>query len=416
MKVTNCRLCQTGQLSEPKLNLGKTPLANAFVKDKDEPQEEFPLEVCVCESCGHYQLNENVDPEVLFRHYLYVAGTSAVNVEHFRKYAVDMVERFELKPGISKVLDIASNDGTLLQQFKDLGISVLGIDPARNLAEEATKNGIPTIPEFFTEARADKMLKQHGQFHLITANNVMAHLQGQALSDFVKGVKKLLTPQGVFSFEISYWPAVVSGSAWDTIYHEHSSYHHITPLIDFFKDNGLSIFKVEHIPNHGGSVRVFIQLKENTLNGYEGWMTQDDWEVINNILQKEKNVGQQVEYLSEKIEDLELTLRKQLRELKNQGKSIAVYGFPAKATTLIYALGIKKEWIDFAVDDAPLKQYTYTPGMHIPVLPTSAIYEKKPDVLLVLAWNFADSIIANHKDYKGTWIVPLPELKVIKSQ
>src|ERR1039457_1831247 len=138
MKVIHCRLCQSGQLSEPKLNLGLTPLANAFVKDPNEVQEEFPLEVCVCENCNHYQLNETIDPEVLFRHYLYVAGTSPVNVEHFRKYAVDMVERFDLKAGMSNILDIASNDGTLLQQFKDLGMSVLGIDPARNLAAEAT--------------------------------------------------------------------------------------------------------------------------------------------------------------------------------------------------------------------------------------------------------------------------------------
>src|ERR1022692_1876564 len=168
MKVYNCRLCK-GNLSEPKLKFRPTPLANEFLKE-EVTQDLFPLEVCICESCGHYQLNESVDPERLFRNYLFVAGTSLVNVEHFKKYAIHMVEKFNLKPG-DKVLDIASNDGVLLKEFLNLKMLVLGIDPAQNIAEEANKNGIPTIAEFFTEKQADIMLKENGQFKLITASN-----------------------------------------------------------------------------------------------------------------------------------------------------------------------------------------------------------------------------------------------------
>ena len=200
MKVYNCRMCK-GKLSEPKLQFPPTPLANEFVKTT-EPQELFPLEVCVCEDCGHYQLNEHIEPERLFRNYVFVAGTSPVNVEHFKCYAEDMVAKFSLKDS-SKILDIASNDGTLLKHFKNMKFRVLGIDPAKNIAEEANKNGIETLPEFFTNKFADTILEKYGKFDLITANNVFAHVPD--LEDFALGVKKLLVPQGVFTFEVSYF-------------------------------------------------------------------------------------------------------------------------------------------------------------------------------------------------------------------
>jgi SAM-dependent methyltransferase len=392
-------------LSEPKIDLGSTPLANEFLKDQ-EPQDMFPLQVCVCETCGHYQLNESVSPERLFRHYLYVAGTSPVNVEHFRKYAADMIQTFELKPN-SKILDIASNDGTLLQAFKDLNMSVLGIDPAVNLATEATDKGIETIPEFFTEEQADKMLTKYGRFDLITANNVFAHVS--EMIDFAKGVKKLMAPNGIFSFEVSYFTDVCDHTLFDTIYHEHSSYHTIKPLHAFFNTYGLKVFDVWKLDNHGGSVRVFVCNKDSkhdvlttlraTSLGYFNF--------------QEREIEQKVTKLKREIKYLGLELREELRLLKQQDKSIAIYGVPAKATTLMYALGIDETLIDFAVDDAILKQGTFTPGKKIPVLATNTIYERKPDVLLVLAWNFADSIMKKHSEFKGTWIVPVPEFKVI---
>lgn len=397
MQVFNCRLCN-GILSEPKLKFPSTPLANEFVKIT-EPQDMFPLEVCVCETCGHYQLNESISPERLFRNYLFVAGTSPVNVEHFRKYAVDMVKKFDLKPD-SKVLDIASNDGTLLKHFKDLGMSILGIDPAKNLAEEATKNGIETISEFFTEYYSDEILKKYGQFDLITANNVFAHVPD--MIGFAKGVKKLLAPHGVFTFEVSYFADVCDHTLFDTIYHEHSSYHTIKPLVSFFHSNGMELFDVEKISNHGGSIRVFVRLSGRECFCYEPWL---------DLLDKEKNIEQRVYKLQKNIELLGTKLREKLQQIKLEGKSIAIYGTPAKATTLMYALGIDEKMIDFAVEDAPLKQGTFTPGKHIPVLHTDALYDKKPDYVLVLAWNFADSIIKKHRQLNTKWIVPIPELK-----
>lgn len=396
MKVSECRLCR-GKLSEPKLNLGKTPLANEFVKEPT-PQDLFPLEMCVCEKCGHYQLNETVEPERLFRNYLFVAGTSPVNVEHFRQYAAHMKERFDLKSG-SKVLDIASNDGVLLRHFKDLGMTVLGIDPAKNIAEIANKNGIETLSEFFTEAYADKVAAKYGQFDLITANNVFAHVPD--MIGFAKGVKKLLSPMGVFSFEVSYLLDVCDKVLFDTCYHEHTSYHTITPLIDFFSSLGMSVLDVEHIDNHGGSVRILVKLQESKRHCVS----------IQTFYEREKGIAEKIDRLQKDVKLFGYELREKLQLLKAQGKSIAIYGVPAKATTLMYALNIDERIIDFAVDDAPLKQGTFTPGKHIPVLPTSAIYERKPDVLLVLAWNFAPSIMKTHHKFKGTWIVPIPELK-----
>lgn len=405
MKVYNCRLCN-GFLSEPKISFQDTPLANQFLKDKIK-QDTFPLQVCVCVYCGHYQLNYNIPPERLFRYYSYVAGTSPVNIEHFRQYAVHMVAKFAMTKG-SKVLDIASNDGTLLQHFKKLGMSILGIDPAQNIATEANRNGIETIPDFFTEAMADEILKKYGQFDLITANNVFAHIP--EMIDFTKGVKKLLSSNGIFSFEVSYFGDVCDKTLLDTIYHEHSSYHTITPLVSFFKNNGMVLFDVERLQNHGGSIRIFVKNANDYIDNEA-----ERKSTIILLLLDEKDISARVNKLATDIRILGLELREKLRDLKNLNKTIAIYGTPAKATTLMYGLGIKGEWIDFAVEDAPLKQGTWTPGNHIPILHPDEIYIKKPDVLLVLAWNFAESIINKHKEFKGTWIVPLPDYKEIKN-
>lgn len=407
MKVDKCRLCE-GTLGEPVLKFPDTPLANEFLKTK-EKQDTFPLQVCCCEKCGHYQLNETVDPERLFRHYLFVAGTSKVNVEHFRQYALNTAKQCNLKPG-DKVLDIASNDGTLLQHFKDMGMKVLGIDPAKNIADEATKSGIPTIPEFFTEDYANVMVSEHGQFDLITANNVFAHIPD--MIGFAKGVKTLLSPQGVFTFEVSYFGDVCDKTLFDTIYHEHSSYHTIKPLREFFRKLQMELFNVQKIDTHGGSIRVFVH---HFSGEFERGIQQQKAITVHPIIKQEENITSRIKDLKTDIRILGLELREKLRDIKSKNQSIAIYGTPAKATTLMYAFDLDPNMIDFAVDDAPLKQGTFTPGKHVPVLPSSAIKEKNPDVLLVLAWNFADSIIEKCKvaGYKGKFIVPLPELRII---
>jgi hypothetical protein len=421
MKQEKCRLCEH-PLGEPVLKLPDTPLANEFLKAK-EPQDKFPLQICCCESCGHYQLNETIDPERLFRYYLFVAGTSKVNVEHFKQYAIKAKEQVlcgATKPKL-KALDIASNDGTLLRHFKDLGVEVLGIDPAKNIADEATKNGIPTIVEFFTETYADEILSKYGQFDIITANNVFAHVPD--MIGFIKGVRKLLDRTGTFSFEVSYFGDVCDKTLLDTIYHEHTSYHTLAPLCKFLDKHGFEICGVERIDTHGGSIRVHAW-RNDAISGYRSIRNP----VIAEMLIEEKYMESRVLKLQKDIELLGLNVNAQLKSYKDAGKSIAIYGTPAKATTLMYALDIDESMIDFAVDDAPLKQGTYTPGKHIPVYssssilsseaadPTGLIETKIPDVLLVLAWNFSDSIIEKCKamGYAGKFIVPLPKLRIVE--
>jgi len=405
MKVSNCRLCN-GNLSEPKLKFPATPLANEFLTTKD-PQELFPLEVCACNKCGHYQLNESVAPERLFKYYVFVAGTSTVNVEHFKQYAINLKEKFNLKPG-SKVLDIASNDGVLLKHFKDLDMKVLGIDPAENIAKIANENGIPTIADFFTESKANDIIKEYGKFDLITANNVFAHVPD--MIGFAKGVKNLLSDNGIFSFEVSYFGDVCDHILFDTIYHEHSSYHTITPLVSFFKSVGLELIGVDRIPTHGGSIRVYVThtLASNDFR-YEVLYKS----TVFGLLMAERDMKERVKSLATNIRLLGLELREMLKEIRYARKSIAIYGTPAKATTLMYALGINHQWIEYAIDDNPLKQETYTPGKHIPVYNSQYLKEYPTDYVLILAWNFAESIIKNNSDFKGNWIIPIPELKVI---
>ena len=412
MHVTNCRLCLTGELSEPKISFPPTALANEFVDDPAVIQDLFPLEVCVCKNCGHYQLNESVDSSRLFKNYVFVSGTSPINVEHFRQYAEDMINTYKFKAN-DKVLDIASNDGTLLKHFKDLGLTILGIDPAENIVKIANENGITTISEFFTDGYADIMLAKYGQFDLITAANVFAHVTD--LVDFTKGVKKLLAPNGVFSFEVSYFMDVCNKTLFDTIYHEHVDYHTITPLINFFKKYDLEIFDVKKINTHGGSIRVFVKLlNDTTFNRYE---TRVSFNISSTRLSmtaaSEVIIKNKVNKLQKKINDLGTKLKERLSAIKADGKSISIYGMPAKATTLLYGFNIDPTIIDCVFEDAPLKIGKFTPGKHIPVVASSELYDRKPDYTLILSWNFAESIMVNHKKYLdngGHFIVPLPEL------
>lgn len=403
MRVDHCRLCKTGRLSEPKVAFPPTPLANEYLKDPVS-QELFPLEVCVCMACGHYQLNEGIDPSRLFSIYSYAAGHSAANIAHFRDAATHEAEKFALPRG-SRVLDIASNDGTLLKAFMDLGMDVLGIDPAQNLATEANAQGITTITGFFTAARAVSLKKEYGAFDLVTANNVFAHVPD--LEDFAKGVKIMLAPEGIFSFEVSYFVDVCDKVLFDTIYHEHSSYHTLSPLVPFFEKLDMELFDVEHLPNHGGSVRVYVRNKGAVIESND-----DGAARLQKLLEEEQTIEKKVDALQDKITHLREKLLEKLNALKAEGKSIAVYGALAKATTLMYAFGLDGSIIDFVVDDAPLKQGLYMPGTHIPIVASEAIQESKTDVLLVLAWNFADSIMRKHPEFKGVWIVPLPKLTI----
>jgi SAM-dependent methyltransferase len=403
-----CRLCAGSELTLA-FSLTPTPPANAFIPEERlaEEQPVFPLNLFFCETCKHLQLLDVVDPEILFRDYVYVSGTSASFVKHFEDYADYCATRFAPYPGALAV-DIGSNDGTFLRFFERRGFRVLGIDPANKIAAEATKSGIETWAEFFDLALSERILEKHGTAAIVTANNVFAHADD--LAGIADGVAALLGESGVFIFEVSYAPDVYEKTLFDTIYHEHLAYHTVLPLIGFFKSRGMELFSVEHVESHGGSIRCMVQPG--------GGAHASDGSVEAAAL-RERQLGLDrvetwIAYAS-KIEARKEELSSLLAGLISDGKMIAGFGAPAKATTLMYHFGIGPDVIDFIADDSPLKQGLYSPGLHIPVLSAAEIYARRPDYLVILAWNFAKPIMQAHAAFReqgGKFIVPLPHLEV----
>lgn len=414
---SDCRLCG-GRITKV-LDLGSTPPANEFVSsdfpDNEVVQDTFPLYLSACHTCGHVQLPVVVDPRRLFSNYVYVSGTSPVFVEHFRKYAEAVVRDHGLKPG-DLVIDVGSNDGTLLSFFKAAGMRVLGIDPAQSIAADATARGVPTLPDFLTEELAAKIVVEHGKAKVVTANNVFAHADN--LTSVARSVAALLDDDGHFVFEVSYLPSVVRGTLFDTVYHEHTSYHHLAPLVSFLRNSGLYLADAELVGTHGGSIRVTAAryavpfptvrasriLQDEASGGYGA----------SALLGGGSDPGP-LERLAANVDDLGLRLKRLLADIRAAGKTVAGFGAPAKVTTLMHRFGLGRDHISFIVDDSPLKQGLFTPGKYVPVLPSSALYERRPDYVLILAWNFAEPIMRSHKrftDEGGSFIVPIPELKV----
>ncbi len=408
-KNSSCRLCNSSKIV-PVLNLASTPPANAFVpKDKLLiEQQKYPLALHFCENCFHVQLTDVVDPKELFEDYVYVSGTSPVFVEHFCNYAKQIVNKY--KPSKDNyVLDIGSNDGTLLKFFKEMGYSVIGVDPAKEISQQACKEGINTINDFFDFETSKKIKDQFGLASLITANNVFAHCDD--LAGITKAVSSLLCPDGLFVFEVSYLVDVYQKTLFDTIYHEHLSYHSVLPLISFFKDNNMELIDVEKVNTHGGSIRCFVKNKSTqreinpsveTFVKLEKSLGFDDSSTFINFQKK-------VEYRKKELNDF-------LCEIKSNKKTIAGFGAPAKATTLMYEFGLNNDILDFIVDDSPLKQNLFSPGLHIPIYSSSYIKTFKPDYLLILAWNFSESIIKKNREFQesgGKFIIPLPNLEII---
>jgi len=407
----DCRLCGSRELARV-MSLGATPLANAFVAadERDKPQEQFPLDLFLCAGCGHAQLLDIVDPERLFRNYVYVSATSPVFVEHFRRYADAMLRSSGMRPG-SRVVEIGSNDGTLLRFFKDAGMQVLGVDPARAIAAEATRAGIETMPEFFTLALAKRLRLARGDAALVVANNVFAHADD--LHTIADGVVHLLRPDGLFVFEVSYLLDVFEKTLFDTIYHEHLSYHTVKPLAGFFERHGMELIDAIRVDSHGGSLRGIAKLKPGPLPRQPG---------VERLIVEETRCGlhrpEAYRAFLDDIRQRKDELTRVLRELRATGKRIAGFGAPAKATTLMFHFGLGPETLDYLIDDSPLKQGLYSPGHHLPVVPSSWLYDgsRKPDYALLLAWNFAEPIMKKHQaflDAGGHFIIPLPHVEVV---
>jgi len=404
-----CRLCGAMDLVSV-VKLPPTPPANAFVPTEQlsKSQPSYPLDVYFCRSCGHLQLLDVVNPEILFRDYVYVSGTSSSFVRHFQTYAEDCIARFTPPLG-GLVVDIGSNDGSLLQFFKVAGMSVLGIDPARKIAADATARGLETWPEFLDAEIAARILAEKGPASIVTANNVFAHVDD--LDGLTGCIRDLLAPDGVFVFEVSYAADVHANVLFDTIYHEHLDYHTVAPLVPFFDAHGLELFSARRVNTHGGSLRGYVQRACGP--------QKPDGSVAALIADERSRDLDKVSGWTEfacRIDSLGKELTAVLAKLKADGKRIAAFGAPAKATTLMYRFGLNKETIDYIVDDSPLKQGLFTPGKHVPVVASSHMVEAWPDYMVILAWNFADAIIANHREYLnkgGHFIVPLPELRIV---
>jgi len=391
------------------LDLGLQPLANNLLRPEDlaKPEPKFPLRVAVCQSCWLLQILDLVPPVQLFSEYLYFSSFSDLMLRHAKTAAEKYIAEFGLNSQ-SHVVEIASNDGYLLQNFVAAKIPCLGVEPAANIAKVAREKGVETLAEFFGQSLAQKLAAEKKPADLILGNNVFAHAPDT--NDFVAGLKTLLEPQGRIVLEFPYAVDLIGHSEFDTIYHEHVFYFTLTALQPLFARHGLEIFRVEHLSIHGGSLRLFAG--HAGAHGIEA--------SVKGLLadEKVKGVGSLVYYqdFAAHVLELKRALRELLAQLKQQGKTVAAYGAAAKGSTLINFFGLGRESLDFVVDRSTHKQGRLMPGQHIPILPPEALLAKRPDFTLLLTWNFAEEILAQQKAYRdggGKFILPIPQVKVV---
>jgi SAM-dependent methyltransferase len=403
-----CRSCGGAGL-DPILSLGSTPLANSLLTEQQlsETQETFPLAIAFCAACSLVQLTETIAPEKLFRNYLYFSSFSDAMLRHVEQIARRLTASQKLGAD-SLVAEVASNDGYLLQYYKQAGVPVLGIEPARNIAKVAEERGIPTISEFFGDELAEQLASDGKRADIIHANNVLAHVPD--LNGFVRGFSKLLKEDGMAVVEFPYLKDLIDHCEFDTIYHEHIFYFSLHALDSLFRRNGLVIHDVERLPIHGGSLRLFA--------GHEGRRSAGPR--VTALLQEEEAAGmnQAAFYkdFASRVEGLKISLRSLLTDLKSQGKRVAAYGAAAKASTLLNYFGIGREFLDYVVDRSTYKQGLYMPGVHVPIFAPEKLIEDKPDYVLLLPWNFAEEILAQQAAYRaggGRFIQPIPEVTIL---
>ncbi len=409
MKSKKCRICSNQNLKKF-LSLGTTPLANSFLTKEQlkEKEKKFPLELCFCGKCKFVQLTYIVPSEDMFSNYVYLSSTTRTFQLHFARMAEEITRDFKLDKN-SLAVDIGSNDGILLKEFKKFGVKVIGVEPAANVAKIAEQAGIETINGFFSKKVVMEIIKRKGKADVVTATNVFAHIDD--IDSVIKNVKGLLKRDGTYVIEIQYFVDTLEQMTFDNIYHEHMSYYTLTSLDFFFKKHGMEIIKVKKVPTHGGSLRVFVQRKEGN-NKIDGSVKQ--------ILEYEKKFGvddfDTYKKFADNVYNIKNRLVDYIRKIKKENKKIAAYGAPAKGNTLLNFCGIGKNEIEYIVEDNQLKQGMYSPGTHIPVVHPKALDIKKPDYILILAWNFADEILEKTKKYgdKGVkFIVPLPEPRIV---
>ena len=408
-KSPSCRFCKS-PLHHTFIDLGMSPLCESYLSTEhlNEMEPFYPLHVYVCENCYLVQLEEYVSPEAIFTEYAYFSSYADSWLQHAKNYTAQMVERFGINAG-SLVVELASNDGYLLQYFVEKGVPVLGIEPARNVAKVAIEKGIPTLVEFFGEKMAANLVSNGKKADLVLGNNVLAQVPG--LNDFVSGIKVLLKPQGVITIEFPHLVRLMEENQFDTIYHEHFSYFSFLSVEKIFAAHGLTIFDVDELPSHGGSLRIYAKHAED--------VTKPITAKIKDLRIKEEAAGltQMQTYFtfSEKVKETKRKLLEFLIRVKREGKTICGYGAPGKGNTLLNYCGIRADFLDYTVDRNTYKQGKFTPGTHIPIFSPDKIRQTRPDYLFILPWNFKDEIIRQMsyiRDWGGKFIVPIPEVKV----
>lgn len=404
---STCRICGSRDLDQF-LDLGSTPLANALVRPdrSDQPEARFPLATARCLACGQVQLTVVVAPQILFKDYRYASSASSPLLPHFDGYARELVERFA--PSGSFVVEIGSNDGVLLRPLSERGTLAIGVEPATDLAAMANARGLRTVNEFFSADVGRRLRAEHGPARAVVANNVLAHIDD--LGDVIRGLDALLDDEGVFVAEVPYLGDLIDRVEYDTIYHEHLSYFALGPLSHLFDSAGMQLFDVHRVPIHGGSLRIFAgrARKHRATAELEGVRGSEDRSGLGDASTYRRFAG--------RVAESRAALRAVVASAKADGKRLAALGATAKGNTLLNYCEIGADTVAYIGDSTTLKQGLLSPGMHVPIVPEARLNEDRPDLILLLAWNYADAIVPRYRDYLeagGRFIHPIPLARII---
>jgi SAM-dependent methyltransferase len=402
-----CRACGA-DVSLSVVDLGEQPLANSYLEPEqlDEVEPRYPLHPHACESCWLVQLPEVAAPQDIFGDYAYFSSYSDSWLEHARTYTEEIVDRLGLD-GRSRVVEVASNDGYLLRNFVERGIPALGVEPAGNVADEAERQGVPTVRAFLGRESGERIAGEYGQADLLIANNVLAHVPG--LNDFVAGLALLLAPGGTLTLEFPHLLRLIEETQFDTIYHEHFSYFSLLTARDVLARHGLALIDVEELPSHGGSLRVYAQHEEGA-----GSPRVDDVVARERAAALDGREGYGA--FGTRVAAVREELLAFLRQARADGKHVAAYGAPAKGNTLLNFCGIDSDLVAYTVDRSPHKQGRYLPGSRLRIDPPARIFETRPDYVLILPWNLTREIsgqMSGIAEWRGRFVVPIPRLAVI---
>lgn len=410
-RSADCRFCRT-PLALTFVDLGMSPLCQTHIEPHELNRMErfYPLHAWVCGNCWLVQLEEYVSPDQIFSDYAYFSSYSDSWVEHARRYTQAMIARFGFGSG-SLVMEIASNDGYLLQHFKAQGVPCRGIEPAANVAEAAVARGIPTTVRFFGRQTAQELVRDHGRPDLLLGNNVLAHVPD--INDFVGGMRILLKQGGVITMEFPHLLRLMDDNQFDTIYHEHFSYLSFGTVERIFAHHGLRLFDVEELPTHGGSLRIYGCHDDDSAHATGPAPARL------RALEIERGLQDAAVYarFDARVRQTKRKLLRFLIDAKEQGKTIVGYGAPGKGNTLLNYCGIRTDFLEYTVDRSPHKQGRFTPGTRIPILPPERIRETKPDYVLILPWNLTKEITqqcAYVREWGGKFVVPIPGVKVLE--